>query len=171
VIDEQDLIVKVDEGFYAFAAETGWDGAGSSLGRSLWDFVSGHELEKLQRMLLRRVRGELRSVDLPFRCDGPALRREMDLRITSQASGRLVLFSASLRAEKRRDEFQPLLAAHTPRGEETLTMCGWCDLFLVGGKWVEVEEAVARLGLFEMPELPAISHGVCASCTAMLLAA
>jgi hypothetical protein len=122
-------------------------------------------------MLLRRVRGELRSVEIPFRCDGPALRREMDLRIASQSSGRLVLFSARLRAEERREEFQPLLASYAPRSEETLTMCGWCDQFLVDGEWVEVEDAVARLGLFEMPAMPAISHGVCPDCTEILLAA
>jgi hypothetical protein len=122
-------------------------------------------------MLLRRVRGELRSVDLPFRCDGPAVRREMDIHIAPQASGRLVAFSAQLRVEERRDEFQPLLAGETPRGEETLTMCGWCDRFLVDGEWVEVEEAVARLGLFEMSVLPAIDHGVCPQCTEMLVAA
>jgi hypothetical protein len=122
-------------------------------------------------MLLRRVRGELGSVNLPFRCDGPTVRREMDIRIASQASGRFVVFSARLRAEERRAEFQPLLAAETPRGEETLTMCGWCDRFLVDGEWVEVEEAVARLGLFQLPEMPAISHGVCPDCTEMLIAA
>jgi hypothetical protein len=122
-------------------------------------------------MLLRRVRGELGVVDLRFRCDGPALRREMDIRIASQASGRYVLFSAQLRAEEWREEFQPLLAAYAPRGEETLTMCGWCDRFLVGGEWVEVEEAAARLRLFELPEMPAIDHGVCPDCTEMLLAA
>jgi hypothetical protein len=122
-------------------------------------------------MLLRRIRGELRSVDIPFRCDGPGVRREMDIRIAAQSSGRFVLFSARLRAEQRRDEFQPLLAADTPRGEETLTMCGWCDRFLVGGEWVEVEEAVARLGLFALPELPAIGHGVCPDCSEMLMAA
>jgi hypothetical protein len=122
-------------------------------------------------MLLRRVRSELRSVDLPFRCDGPAVRREMDIRIASQASGRFVVFSARLRGEERRDEFQPLLAAETPRNEETLTMCGWCDRFLVGGEWVEVEEAAARLRLFALPRMPAISHGVCPDCSEMLLAA
>jgi hypothetical protein len=52
-----------------------------------------------------------------------------------------------------------------------LTMCGWCDRFLVDGEWVEVEEAVARLGLFELPKLPSIDHGVCPDCTEMLLAA
>jgi hypothetical protein len=122
-------------------------------------------------MLLRRIRGELRSVDLPFRCDGPAVRREMDIRISSRSSGRFVLFSARLRGEERRDEFQPLLAAETPRGEETLTMCGWCDRFLVGGEWVEVEEAVTQLELFTLPKMPTISHGVCPDCSEMLLAA
>ncbi|HEX4670092.1 MAG TPA: hypothetical protein VH275_08995 [Solirubrobacterales bacterium] len=137
----------------------------------LWDFVAGEELEKLQRMLLRRIRGELRSADIPCRCDGPEVRREMDLHIAAQSSGRFVLFSARLRAEQQRDEFQPLLDAETPRGQETLTMCGWCDRFLVDGEWVEVEEAVARLGLFALPELPEISHGVCPDCSEMLMAA
>jgi hypothetical protein len=122
-------------------------------------------------MLLRRVRGDLRSIDLPFRCDGPAVRREMDIHIASQASGRFVLFSARLREEEERDEFQPLLAAETPRSEETLTMCGWCDRFLVDGEWVEVEEAATRLGLFALPKMPTIGHGVCPDCSEMLLAA
>lgn len=164
-------MIKVDDGYYAFAEENGWEGADSSLGRSLWDFVAGAELEKLQRMLLRRVRGELGSVDLPFRCDGPGVRREMDIHIAAQASGRFILFSARLRAEEPRNEFQPLLATETPRSEETVTMCGWCDRFLVDGRWVEVEEVVARLGLFKLPELPAINHGVCPDCTEMLMAA
>ena len=50
-------------------------------------------------------------------------------------------------------------------------MCGWCDRFLVDGEWVEVEEAVTRLGLFQLPQMPAIGHGVCPDCTEMLLAA
>jgi hypothetical protein len=122
-------------------------------------------------MLLRRIRGELRSADIPFRCDGPEVRREMDIHIAAQSSGRFVLFSARLRAERQRDEFQPLLAVDTPRGEETLTMCGWCDRFLVDGEWVEVEEAVARLRLFALPEMPKINHGVCPDCREMLMAA
>ena len=163
-------MVKVDDGYYRFAEENGWDRAGESLGRSLWDFVAGQELEKLQRMLVRRVRTEARGVDLPFRCDGPEVRREMDLRIAANSSGRLVLFSARLRSEERR-ESQPLLAAATPRSDEALTMCGWCDRFLVEGRWVEVEEAAARLDLFQLEELPAISHGVCPDCGEMLMAA
>lgn len=137
----------------------------------LWDFVAGEELKKLQRMLVRRIRNEVRSVDLPFRCDGPEVKREMDIHIAAHSSGRFVLFSARLRSEERRPEPQPLLSTDIPRGEETLTMCGWCDRFLVGGQWVEVEEAAARLELFLRPEVPAISHGICPDCSETLIAA
>jgi hypothetical protein len=121
-------------------------------------------------MLLRRVRGEVGSVTLPFRCDGPGVRREMDIRIVAHAAGRLVLFSARLRSEQER-EFQPLLSVDSPRSEELLVMCGWCDRFRVDGKWVEIEEAAQRLDLFKRAEMPTISHDICPECSEMLIAA
>ena len=121
-------------------------------------------------MLLRRIRGEVREVTLPFRCDGPDVRREMDLRIAANASGQFILFSARMRSEEQREP-QPLLLVDTPRSGGALTMCGWCDRFLVDGEWVEVEEAATRLELFRRPEMPAISHDICADCSEMLLAA
>jgi hypothetical protein len=170
-IDEHDHLVKVDEGYYRFAEENGWDEAGTSLGRSLWDYVAGEDLRKVQRLLLRRIRDEVGDVELPFRCDGPDVRREMDIRILARPGGRAVLFSARLRSEEERDIPQPLLDPAAPRGSDTLAMCGWCDRFEVDGEWVEVEEAARRLGLFERPELPALSHGICPDCNELLLAA
>lgn len=170
-IDEQDHLIRADEGYYRFAEENGWKEASTSLGRSLWDYVAGDEMRKLQRMLVRRIRDELGSVELPFRCDGPDVRREMDIRIVARPGGRAVLFSAQLRSEEPRDVSQPLLDPDIPRGTDTLTMCGWCDRFEVGGKWVEVEEAALQLDLFNRPELPALSHGICPECNEMLLAA
>ncbi len=170
-IDEHDHIVKVDEGYYSFAEENGWHEAGSSLGRSLWDYVAGHELRKLQRLLVRRIRDEVGDVELPFRCDGPDVRREMNIRIVARPGGRAVLFAARLRSEEARDAPQPLLDPTAPRAGKLLPMCGWCDRFEVGGEWVEVEEAARRLELFNRPELPPISHGVCPECNELLLAA
>jgi len=170
-IDEHDHLVKVDEGYYGFAEENGWDEAGASLGRSLWDYVAGDEMKTLQRMLVRRLRDEAGEVELPFRCDGPGVRRRMQIRIVAGRGGRAVLFSARLRSEDEREEPMPLLDPEAPRGEELLAMCGWCDRFEVGGEWVEVEEAARRLELFDRPELPALSHGVCPQCNELLLAA
>jgi hypothetical protein len=95
----------------------------------------------------------------------------MNIRIAAHPSGRTVLFSARLRSEEAREVVQPLLQVGTRRGDETLTMCGWCDRFEVDGEWVEIEDAAARLELFNRPELPTISHGVCPSCNETLLAA
>jgi hypothetical protein len=170
-IDDQDHLIRVDEGYYRFAEENGWEEAGTSLGRSLWDYVSGNEMRKLQRLLVRRIRDEIGNVELPFRCDGPDVRREMNMRIVARPGGRVVLFSARLRSEEEREESQPLLDPDAPRGTETLTMCGWCDRFEVEGEWVEVEVAAKRLNLFNRPELPATSHSICPSCSEMLLAA
>jgi hypothetical protein len=170
-IDEHDHLVRVDQGYYRFAEENGWNEAATSLGRSLWDYVAGEEMKKLQRMLVRRIRDEVGSVELPFRCDGPTVRREMKIRIVARPGGRAVLFSAGLRSEEARAISQPLLDPDFPRGTDTLTMCGWCDRFEVDDEWVEVEEAARRLKLFNRPELPALSHGICPDCNEMLLAA
>lgn len=170
-IDEQDHLIKVDNGFYRFAEKNGWDEAGTSLGRSLWDYVAGHEMKKLQRLLVRRVRDDIGDVELPFRCDGPEVRREMNIRIVARPGGRVVLFSARLRSEEERDLPQRLLDPSTPRDDDTLEMCGWCDRFEVDGEWVEVEGAARRLELFNRPTLPSISHGICPDCNEMLLAA
>jgi hypothetical protein len=170
-IDHDDRLVKVDAGYYRFAEENGWGGVGASLGRSLWDFVAGEELKKLQRMLLRRLRSEVRSIELPFRCDSPDVRREMNIHIVAHASGRAVLFAAFMQAEDERETPQPVLDPKSPRSDESLTMCGWCDRFFVDGEWVEVEVAAKRLGLFQHSELPTINHDICPDCSAMLLAA
>lgn len=170
-IDDQDHLIKVDEGYYRFAEENGWEEAGTSLGRSLWDYVAGEDLRKLQKLLLRRIRNDVGDVELPFRCDGPDVRREMKIRIVARPGGRVVLFSARLRSEEPREAPMPLLDPDTPRNDDTLEMCGWCDRFEVDGEWVEVEEAARRLELFRRPELPAISHGICPDCNQMLLAA
>jgi len=170
-IDDQDRLIRVDKGYYRFAEENGWLGADASVGRLLWDFVEGHEVKKLQRLLLRRIRDEAREVELPFRCDGPDFRREMDIRIRADGSGRVVMFSARLRREELRPEPQPILDPRAPRGEDFLTMCAWCDRFLVDGEWIEVEEAAKRLELFRRSELPVLDHGICPECGGTLLAA
>jgi hypothetical protein len=170
-IDEQDRLIRVDDGYYRFAAENGWEGVDASLGRSLWDFVAGHEVQRLQRLLLRRIREGVRGVELPFRCDGPEARREMDIRIAADRSGRVVLFSARLRSEEPRAEPQALLDPGAPRDRDFVAMCAWCDRFLVGGEWVEVEEAAKRLELFRRTEMPTLDHGICPRCSGTLLAA
>jgi len=171
-IDDEDRLIRLDEGFYRFAAENGWAGADAGLGRSLWDFVAGHEVTTLQRLLLRRVREGAGEVELPFRCDGPDVTREMSMRIAADRTGRVVLFSATLRDEAERDEPQPLFDPSVPRDDgDFLPMCAWCDRFLVAGEWVEVEQAATQLELFRRRAMPTLDHGICPQCSRQLQAA
>lgn len=171
-IDQEDRLIRVDEGFYRFAAENGWDGAGDVLGRSLWDFIAGQDVKRVKRLVLQRVRDGAGEVELPLRCDGPHVAREMDVRIAAADGGRVVLFSARLRSEVERSEPQPLLDLSAPRAEgEFLPMCAWCNRFLVAGKWVTVEEAARRLGLFRRQALPTLDHDICPECSGRLVAA
>jgi hypothetical protein len=160
----------VDDGYYRFAEEYGWDGAGDSLGRSLWDFVDGEEVRNLQRLLVRRIREQARSVELPVRCETPDVQLDTTLRIAANRSRRVVLFTARLDAERQR-EHQPLLDSEAKRSDEVLQMCAWCDRFLVGDEWVGIEEAAVQLELFRRAELPTIGHSICPDCAEMLMAA
>jgi hypothetical protein len=170
-IDDQDRLIQLDEGFYRFAEENGWNGADSSLGRSLWDFVAGEDVRRLQKLLLRRIRDGVRGVELTCRCDGPEVWREMDIRIAATSSGRGVLFAARVLSEEDREEPQPLLDPDSLRSEERLPMCAWCDRFEVDGEWVEVEEAARRLELFRRSELPSLTHTICPRDSEKLLVA
>ncbi|HYP55872.1 MAG TPA: hypothetical protein VEQ41_06190 [Solirubrobacterales bacterium] len=170
-IDDQDRLTRLDGGYYRFAEENGWREAEASLGRSLWDFVAGEDVQKILRLLVRRIRDGVRDVELTCRCDGPEVARELDLRIAATSSGRGVLFAARVRSEVAWNEPQPLLDPGAPRGEERLPMCAWCDRFEVDGDWVEAEEAAKRLELFRRSEFPALEHTVCPRDRETLLAA
>ena len=60
----------------------------------------------------------------------------------------------------------PLLDRQRPRAESFVRVCGWCNRVAVApSDWLEVEEAVAALGLFAEPRPPQITHGICEECS------
>jgi hypothetical protein len=166
-IDSEDRLTGADDGYFSFAERNRWVGANESIGRPLWDFVAGATVQKVQRSLVRRVRRSGRRIDLPFRCDGPGVRREMTIQIERRGPDGNVVFLARVISETSRPP-QALLDLEEPRGEGLIEMCGWCDRFCVDGSWMEVEDASRALGLTTTSELPRISHGLCPDCAAML---
>jgi hypothetical protein len=132
------------------------------LHRSLWDFVTGDALVHVYRRMLARVRsGE--SVSFSFRCDSPALRRFLTMRMTANADGSVEFATETIRTESR--EFQPLFSIQAIRGDGVLVACSWCNKIKTNEKdWLESEDAVRLLKLFESDALPALSHGICGRC-------
>lgn len=168
-IDENDLLVSVGSGWDQFATANGGAECRSErvLERGLLSFVGGCEARHLYEILFERARRTREVVSLPFRCDGPAIRRFMKLVIHPGPERRLRFDSWILREEARPSI--PLLEPTARRGEGWLRICSWCKLVRVGRIWMEVEAAVDSLRLFDKAELPKISHDCCASCAELVL--
>lgn len=147
----------------AFAAENGLPRLTfeSVKGRVLWDYISDATSCHFYKALAKKVRETGRTLTVLFRCDGPECRRFMKMFIVNMDAGALEFCSVMLREEARpRVDF---LDPNFPRTKEFLTMCAWCKKVNVAG-WVDVEEAVRQLQLFERTHLPQITHGVCPAC-------
>jgi hypothetical protein len=130
--------------------------------RPLWDFISDETTKQLYREILLLVRAG-RSTTFTFRCDAPEYRRQMEMTIISLGDGVVQFEISSLQVEKRLR--QGLLDRSAPRADNLLRICGWCNRVDVdGGKWLEIDEAVTALNLFEREVLPLLTHGICGAC-------
>ena len=132
------------------------------LGRPLWDFITDQTTSQLYREMLDQVHAG-RPMKFKFRCDAPEYRRYMELAISALDGGDVQFESRTVREEER--PRQELLDSLVPRAADLLRICGWCKRVDVGGgRWGEVEEAVAAFRLFERQALPMMTHGMCEGC-------
>ena len=164
-IDGENVVQSISDNFMAFACENQAEelDVHAVVGKSLFEFIGGTETRHLYMVLIDKVRKEQRETVVPFRCDSPSLRRFMELRVSYQGNG-TVRFEGRLIREETREPV-PLLDEAVSRNDAFIRMCSWCKNVAVDAGWVEVEEAVARLRLFETEVLPQITHGVCDACS------
>ena len=165
-VDITDTIVSVGDNWHVFADANAWGGdlrPEDVVGRKLWEFIQDYETRHLYQELFRRARSGTRSRPIPFRCDSPSERRFLELLIEALPDGLIEITSTILRTEPRSPV--RLLAADTPRSMDLLSMCSMCKKIEVSPEqWVDIEEGVAQLRLFEAEEMPRLTHGLCRPC-------
>mgnify|MGYP005860220723 CR=1 FL=1 len=166
-IDGRDVLIFVNEEWDRFAEANDGEGAKSAhvLGRPLWDFISDMTTQEIYRQIMQRVRnGHL--VSFTFRCDSPRSRRVLRMDIY-RGEGEDVEFHTHTLAEEQREPVQLKPA----QGEvtELLRVCSWCKRVHVEDSWEEIEAALERLRLFQMPRPPLITHGICEECYQRML--
>lgn len=169
-VDAEDRLVEVGDEWDAFAAANGAPDLDLEHlhGRPLPALVSGTEMQSLTAMLLKRARAA-GEVEVPFRCDAPDERRFLSMKLQRDAENGVRIETTLLRVEAR--PAVALFDEGAPRSDELLIVCSWCKrVRLDGQQWVEVEDAVAALGLFEAAALPRLSHGICPPCRARFFA-
>lgn len=169
-LDSDDRISFLGGSWAEFARSNGApDLVDEPLGRSIWDYVDGAAPALLWSELFRRARLTHTVLTVPFRCDSPQERRYLTLAVRKLGGGTLELVTRTQRVETRAVPVAWLESTAKP-GNWAISSCSWCRKFEVDGEWLEVEEAVVRLGAFD-EAVPAVTHGICPACAVTLRAA
>ena len=164
LIDGDDRVVTTNPAWAAFAAETGCPEVWPDPLASILSGMSGPSVVETWRGVLASVRERQTSASFDVRCDGPAVRRLLDLALTALADGSVAFRSETVRTERR--ESVDLFDATRERDvSETVRMCSWCCRIDADG-WVEAEIAVRRLELFSREVTPQVTHTICEACAA-----
>lgn len=161
-LDHRDRIVRVSDAWTRFALENDAPelAAQHVLQRSLWDFLDDPTTH-IYRDLISRVR-QGRTVRFSLRCDSPTVRRCLLMTATPADSSRVDFESLVVGVEPR--PIQRIWDRRTIRTGTYLRSCAWCKKIHVGSEWMEVEDALEPLRIFEMERLPEITHGICGVC-------
>lgn len=168
-ITPEDVIEFVNDAWLRFAVEN--DAASLAqevIGTSLWNYVSGYIVVQLSKGLLARVRESKCEVTIPFRCDSPSVRRFMQMRVVPLAKGGVEFCNWTEREEPYLERVHLLDPTGPKDPEIVLRMCAWCKTIYVGNSWLELEDAIGRLRLFDLLAEPTITHGICDHCFQMM---
>jgi len=166
VIDQNDIIIQIGDSFVGFARKNGWHSdiePEQVIGRSVFEFIAGTETQHLYRILFEAARRGKSIGPIPFRCDSPDKRRFLELRLEPMSGGYIEVRTKLLRVEER----EPVFALEQGKGDSDrlLRMCSMCKkVALADGRWLEIEEALRTMRLFEGEALPQITHGLCEVC-------
>jgi len=164
-VDADDRLCFVNAEWLAFAEENGWHiSADKVLGTSIMAHMADVETRHLYRLLMSRARAGVHPVRFEYRCDSPALRRLMEMRIVGQELGQVEFRSRVLRVEPH-DAIRMLDVSLPHSRDHCLQICGWCKAVQVQSAWLALEEAVQRLALLADAALPQLSHGICPDCS------
>lgn len=163
-IDRRGTIVEVNAAWLEFARANRYPGdPGTAVGQSLWDHISDIETRHLYKELVARA-GAIGPLRVAYRCDAPDLRRFMEMTIAFDAASDSTTFTSRILHTEERPRL-PLLDPATEPAEGTLLrLCSWCKRGEYREEWIEIEQLVNRLRLFERDRLPRITHGICPEC-------
>jgi hypothetical protein len=163
-IDGADVLTDVGGDWDEFARANG--GIGQVVGRPLWHFVTGTDVRAVWSLLLRRVRDVGGPLAFLYRCDGPGVRRLMQMELLADSDGYIAFRSTQIKTASA--------ATYLGRWEQgirrdAIVVCGWCARVRLEESWVAPEAAADELGLTG-GRGARLSHGICETCARELKA-
>jgi hypothetical protein len=167
-VDARGRLASVNDSWISFACENGWPiSRAEVVGRPLMSFIADEHLRYLYGLLMARLRNGHGPIRFCYRCDAPDCRRFMEMTMLHDtAQNEIELQSRVLYIERR--TAQELLRPDHAVNELRVDLCSCCKRIAVEQDWVEVEDAVMRLRLFDSDRLPRTRHCVCPECSRQL---
>ncbi len=165
-VDSENRIEFVDAEWQSFATENSAEElCARVLGTPYLEHVEGDAVRYIYKQLIEKVRSGHMSVRFPFRCDGPEVRRFMQMEIVPLEDGRIEFITTLLREVQR--ERVPSFPHASDETAAMLVVCAWCKR-VRASDWLEIEDAIAELALFDEEAMPPITHGICEDCLNVL---
>ncbi len=159
-LDQRDRIIDTGGAWDRFAEEN--DGGvlvgKSVLGRSLYDFISGDVSRMFVRTIIDGVRILQRPRNVPYRCDSPGLRRYMEMSLTLEVGGEMLLAHRQLRTEESGRKFDFQVGLQPVR--QMIIRCSHCNGLKRHGVWGEAEDILPATTNALVP----VIYGVCPRC-------
>jgi hypothetical protein len=164
-IDKDNKIIYVSDEWLPFAEENkaGNLTPDAVLNKSIFDFINDIESLHIYKLLLDRTRAHQKPVEFSYRCDSPDKRRYMTMTIKPDEDDVISFKSCIVKEEVRKPV--PILDVDAKRSNDMINICSWCKKIKVSdSRWVEIEEGIRELALFDTFPLPQLTHGMCSTC-------
>lgn len=163
VLDNQDRIISVSGAWDEFSKENG----GANLysidvyGRSIWDFVTGDATRMWLGAVFQYARLRGSSVERPYRCDSPDLKRFMRMRVIPDQTCVLRIEHEILSTEQR---IAPVIIKYgSITMKNTKQRCSICGRLQNIGGWQEPHEDHAN-----WPSEIIVIYTVCEDCQRLM---
>jgi len=157
IIDSNDIIVEIIS--YDSANEYEID-----MGKrnNFFQIIHSPELEIIFRAIFSEVRNGKIFTSF-YRCDTSEFKRKY--KFSAKFENEMIILKHFLVYEEKIDSN----VMFVEKGGELLRMCAWCNKFYVAGRgWMELEDALFHLNIFEEIKISPISHGICEPCSEIL---
>ena len=150
------------------------------IGRNLFEFISGGDVQALYRQILVRIREDPNHVwELDYRCDSPGMLRALRMTVSAVAGAETggALFSSQILREGQRPplsifEYDKSLASLQDPSAPLLVICSMCHRVLTkpghehdAANWIEPEQYYRSGGSAHVT----LSHGLCPVCYAAFM--
>ena len=126
LIDEQDIIREVNEGWDLFADSNGSPEAFSKevIGHSIYDFITDEPTRALYRDIYAEIREQKLALDFTFRCDSPDIKRLFLMEIIPQDRGRILIRTQLLEEEHTGQPNLEFACVNAPVSIPRCSVCG-----------------------------------------------